>query len=253
MSLTGNIFAKPFCRLASTIAVFLFLFGLVALIENSSSGGTFFVFCTLFALVLFGLAGFIAKDSDGTENTFSLWQNNIYAICTGTIILMFVGAITFVQIAPTSRPDGDTITRFYTDHEKAQVWVAYAISTLMYLLVIFYTSRFGDNVDEYSRHNVNVNSKVVNEVIKYLRDNHALPDLQLYGYITSKLPTVEQQIQAVKRAQLTQVTQPDKEVNLLNLIFASQSYTKYMEKQDQIYAANKGRRTQNYGGGDHGY
>ena len=232
MSLIGNIFAKPFCRLASTLALFMFLFGLVGMIENSNSAGSFFVCCTLFAIALFALAAFFAQDNDTNKNRFNESQNNVYWTLIIFNLAILFGIIAIVQQAPTSRVDGDTRTRIYSDAEKTQVWVSYAIGTLMYLLVAFYTSRFGDNVDEYARTNINVNSKVVTEVIEHLQkvDTTKTNANQLFGYLITKLPDVKQQFAAVKQANLN--AKGNLQDDLLTIIYASPAYEFYLKEQE---------------------
>ncbi len=228
MSLVGNIFAKPFCRLASTLAIFMLLFGLVALIENSSTKGAFFVCCSFFAGALLALAAFFAQDNDSNKNRFNDHQSYVYWTCLLMDLFIFIGIILIVQLAPTSRVVGDTQTRIYSNEEKTQVWVAYAIGTLMYLLVAFYTSRFGDNVDEYARTNINVNSKTVIEVIEYLQkvDPTKTNAQVLFGYLSSKLPDVKQQFAAVRQANFTLKD------DLMTIIFASPAYEQYAKEQD---------------------
>jgi hypothetical protein len=196
----GDLFAKPFSRFAACMGVYILIFGLVAIIENSSSSGTFFFFSILFAITFLGLAIMVSKSD---RDDFSESRNYIYVFCIGVIVILLGVAGGYVQRAPTTRADNDNTVPF-TAKEKEQVWAMWIIGSLASCLIIFYTTRFGDSIDQYNRNNIRSSDEMVEKIANELNQLPAALKNKdtIFGIIVAKLYHPFQQIHAVNQSRL---------------------------------------------------
>jgi hypothetical protein len=213
MGVFGELFAKPFCRLTATLGVFVFLFGLVAMIENASNSMTFLLVCVIFSIVLVAMAGIVAN----SPGPFSRSKEFIMYTCPIVSVVMILFAGIVVQRAPTSRAAEDNLTLIYSKTQKREVWVACTIGSLMLFLTMFYASRFSDNVDEYTNSSKSITTQELEDAIKYLNDNNARPAMYLFYYLETKLKSRKQREQAVLQANLLSDTSKYEIMQILNM------------------------------------
>ena len=131
MGLLGNVFAKPFCRLTSTLAIYVLLFGLVASIDSANNRSVFLFICFIYAFILIIFSFLIANDNKGT---FESYKHGIRGTCAIFGMLMIIGVGVFVENAPNAPTVGNSI--YYSPAEKKQAWNAVALGSLMLLFVV---------------------------------------------------------------------------------------------------------------------
>lgn len=202
MTAFGELFAKPFCRLTATLSVFIVLFGFVGIIENAGNKGTFFFFCVIYGMLMMGMALVIANS---TSADFEKSKNTIRTVCIVSSILMLLTSGVFVQRAPTTRAASDKTTMVYSDAEKSEVWVASALGTLMLCFITAYASRFGDNVDEYTKTNMYETTEDIQTTIDYLNTHASQDPARLFYYLEYNLKTPLLRKRAALQSNLTQV------------------------------------------------